>query len=94
VGIAVEADLLPVPDFTRQYARTAQEIATRAVVLQGVVAVAYGVQADPVTEWFQTQMIWNAVTPRERAFLAYPQRAERETNRLRWKQELSGHCFG
>jgi hypothetical protein len=51
------------------YPRTAHEVAIRAVILQGVVAVGYNVDPEPVIEWFHDQNIWNAVTPREKEFL-------------------------
>src|SRR5215469_8166862 len=85
--IATETDLSPISNCSIKYARTSQEIATRAVILQGVVAVAYGVEAQPIIAWFQTQGIWETVTPNERAFLMSSQRTQSEQVKFRWKQE-------
>jgi hypothetical protein len=67
---------------------TARQIATRAVILQGVVAVACGVDPEPVIEWFQEQGVRNAVSPRERALLLDPSSVSRdEIYGFRWQQE-------
>jgi hypothetical protein len=51
-------DLSPVAGYSKLYARSAGEVATRAIILQGVVAVAYEVAASPIVKWFQEQGIW------------------------------------
>ena len=67
---------------------TAREIALRALSLQGVVAVAHGVEAGPVIEWFQQEKIWEAASPAERRFLLEPSTADDTAiNSLRWRQE-------
>jgi len=85
--VASDADLCAISGFSKPYARTAREVAVRAVILQGVVAVAYGVEAQPIVEWFQSQKRWDAVTPKERNFLATSQHSESERVQFRWKQE-------
>src|SRR5690242_14263306 len=80
-------NLSSVPGFSKTYARTAREIATRAVILQGVVAVAYEVPAQPIVGWFQEQGIWGDVTPQERAFLLGAEYTQDKQNEARWKQE-------
>jgi hypothetical protein len=85
--VATEADLLPIPDFSKLYARTASEIAIRAVILQGAVAVAYGVEAQPIIEWFQAQTIWGDVTPKERVFMSSSAHTESELVQVQWKPE-------
>jgi hypothetical protein len=51
---------------------TARQIATRAVILQGVVAAASDVDPEPVVQWYQEQGVWEAVSPNERALLLDP----------------------
>src|SRR5215475_8437386 len=85
--VASDADLSAIPDFSKPYARTAREVAIRAVILQGVAAVAYEVEVQPIIEWFQTQEIWGAVTAKERAFLTRSQHTESQQIQFRWKQE-------
>lgn len=85
--VATDSDLLPVPDYSKLYARTAREIAIRAVILQGVVAVAYEVDALPIIEWFQGQEIWSEVTPKERAFISSSSHGESERIQVQWKAE-------
>lgn len=67
---------------------TARQIATRAIILQGVVAVASEVDPDPVIEWYRVQDVWDQVSPKEQAFLLDPASLTRdEWNSLRWHQE-------
>ena len=67
--------------------QSVRDIAIRTVILQGVVAVAYQVDAEPVIEWFHEQEIWDAVTPKEQEFLLLPTRSTEECNRYRAHQE-------
>ena len=67
---------------------TARQIATRAIILQGVVAVASQVDPDPVIEWYREQGVWNQVSRKEQSFLLNPASLTRdERNQLRWHQE-------
>ena len=67
---------------------SARQIATRAVILQGVVAVASELDLDPVIEWYREQGIWDQVSPKEQAFLLDPASLNRDDrNNLRWHQE-------
>ncbi len=67
---------------------TAGEVATRAVILHGVAAVASEVDSDPIIEWYQQQGVWDQVSRKEQAFLLDPASLSRdEWNRLRWQQE-------
>ena len=67
---------------------TARLVATRAVILQGVVAVAAEVDPEPVIEWYQDQGVWEHVTPRERAFLAAPSTVDQDQlRRFSWQAE-------
>jgi hypothetical protein len=67
---------------------TARQVAIRTVVLQGVVAVAFEVDPDPVIEWYREQGIWDHVSPKEQAFLLDPASLPIDRrNSLRWHQE-------
>jgi hypothetical protein len=82
----------PLPPIVEEYDEPcrfgARQIATRVLVLQGVVAVAAGVDPDPVVEWFQEQDVWEAASPRERAFLLDPGSLDESARSgLRWRQE-------
>jgi len=86
-GISGELTLPAVADYNEPYGRTARQIAVRAVILQGVVAV--GAQVDPasVMDWFREQQVWDDVTPAEEAFLANPSPTEQERLRFAWHME-------
>jgi hypothetical protein len=67
---------------------TARQVAARAVILHGVVAVASDCDPGPIMHWFQRQKVWSQVTPRERQFLRYPlEFDEAAWNAFRWQQE-------
>lgn len=70
------------------YTRSAHEIAVRALLVQGVVAVAFGVPATPVLSWFERQRIARHLTARENAYLLSPGVApERERLAFQWQKE-------
>lgn len=54
--------------------------------MQGVVAVEYQLDSEPVIEWFHEQKIWDAVTPKEKESLLLPTRSTEECNRYRTHQ--------
>lgn len=85
--VASDTNLAEIPGSSKLYARTAREVAVRAVILQGVVAVAYKVDAQPIVDWFQSQRIWDAVTVKERNFLASSEQNASERVQFQWKQE-------
>lgn len=80
-------DLPPVARYSKPYARSAGEVATRAVILQGVVSVAYEVPAQPIVKWFEKEGIWCQVTPEEQAFLLSAECTDSQQLEFRWKQE-------
>jgi len=88
-GISIEANTpsLELNELDEPYPHTAREIAIRAVVLQGVVAVACKVDPEPIIDWFQDEGIWENVSPKEKAFLLNKQPSADECNQLRWRQE-------
>jgi hypothetical protein len=80
-------DLAPVAGYSTLYARSALEVATRAIVLQGIIAIACNVEAEPIVTWFKEQGIWKEVTIQEKKFILNGNPTEREQNQFRWKQE-------
>lgn len=88
-SLKVEAGehLAPIAGYSKLYARSGSEVATRAVILQGVAAIAYNVASAPIIRWFQGQSIWDAVTPQERSFIMRADSTESEQLQFRWKQE-------
>ena len=86
-AVSVEDTAPAVEDYNEPCPRSAREIATRVVILQAVVAVAYEVDAEPVVEWLREQGVWDQVSPREQAFLLGSEPTDEQRNRLRWHQE-------
>jgi hypothetical protein len=76
-----------VADYDTPCARTAREIAERAVIIQGVVAVAYEVDSGRIVEWFRKQSLWDKVTPKEKKFLSCNVPTKKEQMRFRWHAE-------
>jgi hypothetical protein len=69
------------------FPRAASEIAVRAIILQGVVAVASKVSPEPIIDWFQQQGIWDAVSPTEKRFLSNIELSQQDRINFRWRQE-------
>jgi Domain of unknown function (DUF4272) len=87
-GISTAPVAPPIADYDEPCPFDAREIATRAIVLQGVVAVASQVDPKPVIEWLKEQHLWSAVSPNEQAFLLNPEAAGPDNvMRFRWRQE-------
>jgi hypothetical protein len=83
---------LPTPpaiaDYDEPCPLSAREVATRAIALQGVIAVACEVDPAAIIDWFKEQGVWDAVSPNERAFVLDPKTARSDdVLRLRWRQE-------
>ncbi len=87
LGISVAATPQAIKGYSKRYPRSARQIAIRAIILQGVVAVASKVNLEPIVEWFQDNRIWDSVTPEEKAFLNNPSPTKEQSNRLAWHQE-------
>lgn len=87
-GIQTAVNLPAMNDCHETFSLSARQIAVRTIVLQGVVAVAYGVDELPIIEWFHKQGVWSEVSPNERAFLLKPRSlADVDLVRLQWRQE-------
>ena len=88
LGISTAPPPLNVEDYDEPCPFSPRQIATRAVILQGVVAVACQVDPQPVVEWLQKQGVWEQVSPQEKEFLLAPNSFDEKTrNCLRWHQE-------
>jgi hypothetical protein len=87
LGLSVEATPPTVGDYSEQCPRSSQQIAVRALILQGVVAVASEVDPAPIIEWFHEQRIWRSVTPEEKAFLDNPSPTKEQCSKFGWHQE-------
>ena len=88
LGISTAPTLPAIEGYDEPCTFTARQIATRAVILQGVVAVASQVDPDPVIEWYRGQGVWDQLSPKEQAVLLDPASLTRgEWNILRWQQE-------
>jgi hypothetical protein len=87
LDISVEATAPAVEGYAKRCPRSARHIAVRAVILQGVVAVACEVDPESVVGWFHGQRIWRYVTPEERAFLKKPSASAARRNEFGWHQE-------
>jgi hypothetical protein len=87
-GISIDPTPPIVEDYDEPCPYTARQIAIRAILLQGVIAVASEVDPEPIMEWFQDQEIWADVTPNERALLLEPfSISEEKLHYFRWQQE-------
>jgi hypothetical protein len=87
-GISAEPSAPAVDHYEVEYPRSAVDVATRAVILMGVVAAAADVPPGPIVEWYREQGVWADVTPRERVLLQDPASATREEiSTFRWRQE-------
>lgn len=86
-GISSETILRATGETAEPYLRSAREIAIRAIVLHGIAAVAYGVEADPVIDWFEEQSIWNSLSRIERTFISKRSPSDSERSSFRWRQE-------
>ena len=88
LDISTDPTPLAVADYDVPCAFSTREIATRILILHGVVAVASEVEPEPVTDWYREQGIWDHVSPREQGFLLAPNSVGSDAlNSLRWHQE-------
>lgn len=87
LGISAEATPPTVENYSKWCPRSARQIAVRALILQGVVAVASEVDPEPIIEWFHDQRIWGSVTADEKAFLKSQSVTQEQCNEFGWHQE-------
>ncbi len=87
LDISSEAMPPAVAYYSKRCPRTVRQIAVRALILQGVVAVASKVDPAAIIEWFRDQRIWRSVTAAEKAFLTNPAVSPTQCNEFRWHEE-------
>jgi Domain of unknown function (DUF4272) len=87
LGVSVEATPPAAEGSAGRCPRSARQVAVRALILQGVVAVAAEVDPEPVVEWFREQRIWRSVTPKEKAFLRNWSPTQEQRNEFGWHRE-------
>jgi hypothetical protein len=92
-AISVEPTPPEIEGYSKPYGRSAELIAVRALILQGVVCAAGGVTptdrqvVDAIVQWYHDQRIWPCVTPKEKAFLSDPSPQTEQRNRFYWHSE-------
>jgi hypothetical protein len=88
LGISTAEVLPPAATAHQHYFRSASDVAVRALLVQGVAAVAFGVPASTILAWLESELIADQLTPRERAFLtSSDQLSAEQRSALRWQQE-------
>jgi hypothetical protein len=88
LGISKAPSPLAIEGYFEPCPLTSRQIATRVIILQGVVSVASEVGPELVIDWYREQGVWDQVSPKEQAILLDPASLTRdERNRLRWHQE-------
>jgi hypothetical protein len=87
LGLSVEPTPPTVEGYTKRCPRSSRQIAVRAVILQGIVAVALEVDPKPIIEWFREQRLWRSVTPDEKAFLHNPLPTKEQRSKFGWHME-------
>lgn len=87
-GLANGQTVQPVPDYHEPCRFSAEEIATRAVVLHAVVAVATGVDPQPIINWLIDQNLWLSISPlEEKLFQSPSEYSQSELARFQWQME-------
>lgn len=74
-------------DKTEDCPRTAEEVATRIIALQCVIAAAHGVPKSDVIEWLNKEELTAELTPKEKAYLFADDSTATETARMTWFAE-------
>jgi hypothetical protein len=87
LGISVSPTPPAVAGYKERCPRTAKQIAVRAIILQGVVAVGAGVDPAPVIAWLRSQRLWRSVTPEEKSFLSRSTPSKTQCMKFAWHME-------
>lgn len=87
-GLADGQTLDFVPDYQEPCRFSAEEIATRAIVLNATVAVAAGVDSEPVVDWLVERDLWRSVSPLEKRLFQGPSGlSQSDLMRFQWQME-------
>lgn len=87
LGICGEELAPTIPNNTESCARSAEQIAARAILLHCMTAVGCGAEPAPICDWLRQESLWEAATPAERAFLGAAVRTQDELQEAIWLQE-------
>ncbi len=68
-------------------ARTAEEIARRALALFGVVGLALGAPKADTISWLKEEQLWDELTPREIAYVSARTHTKQQTINASWRSE-------
>ncbi|MCC9606269.1 DUF4272 domain-containing protein [Blastopirellula sp. JC732] len=74
-------------EFDEPLPGTASEIARRAIILHGVVAVGFGVDGGEVLRWLDSQGLTDEISPQELALLQAEEPSEQDSAAARWRVE-------
>jgi hypothetical protein len=74
-------------DFVEDKVRSAEEIATRAIVLFAVVGVGLGANRAEVWNWLNAQNLAELLTPRERSVMEGPEPTRKQLMNAGWQSE-------
>lgn len=77
----------PVEDYTEPYKKTAGEVASRIIILYGIIAAGHGYDREAIRQWLVEQNIWNQASPNEQQFLLSPRIPKEDNSGTRWLQE-------
>jgi len=86
-GYSGEPDQPTIDGLHHVFPRIACEVALRAVVLEGMIAVSVEFDAERIIKWFNDQQIWDAVSPREQGFLLNDLRSVQDRFNFFWRIE-------
>jgi len=86
-GIDTDNALPAVADYDEPTPRTAQEVATRTVILHSIAATGYGVDSETIIAWLRDQSIWQHASPAEQSLLQASNPTDQELSDARWRQE-------
>ncbi|UFP93923.1 DUF4272 domain-containing protein [Gloeobacter morelensis] len=86
-GIAVDAELPPLPDEQTVRLRPAWEVAERALALFAVAARAEGLDQAAAIQFLEERSLWMAATREEQTFLLDPEPDEQDRLQFVWRYE-------
>ncbi|MBW4697842.1 MAG: DUF4272 domain-containing protein [Aphanocapsa lilacina HA4352-LM1] len=86
-GIAVDAELPPLPDEQTVRLRPAREVAERALALFAIAARAEGLDQAAAIQFLEERGLWMAATCEEQTFLLDPEPDEQDRLQFVWRYE-------
>jgi hypothetical protein len=87
-GVPILESLPLVEDYKIAKFRDTKEIASKAVVLYGLIYVANKAKtSEEITGFFKKYNLWKYVSPNERTYLAKPNKTDKDNNPMTWRVE-------